>query len=171
MSKSLEQMTAAGGTVVIGGVTYLTSQLTLGDYGQIQAWLRQRAPKPFAVVAEALKDLEPIRLIDPEGYAEARKLLLMAAMEDSKRSEGSGASPEVVAECLNGPEGIAMLLWLCCRKHQPAVTFETIRAGIHAENLSGLKKHLDSINLFNNEEDEEAGPFANPTTPPATATT
>ena len=170
MPTDLETMTAAGGTIVLGGRTYLMKQLTLGDYGQVQTWLRQRLPKPFAVVADALKDLEPIRAFDPEGYAEARKQLLLAAMEDAKRGDGTGAPPEMVADCLNSPDGIAYLVWLCVRKEHPEVAYETIRAAINSENLTALKKHLDSVNLFNGDDGaEEGNPFVNPQTPPPTA--
>jgi hypothetical protein len=162
-------MTAAGGTLVLGGKTYLLKQLTLGDYGQVQAWLRQRLPKPFAVVAEAIKDLLPIKDIDPEGYAEARRQLVLAAMEDAKRGDGSGAPPEMVAECLNSPDGIAYLLWLCARKEQPQTTYEEIRAGVNTADLKDLKKHLDAVNLFASDDDgEEGNPFVNPQTPPPT---
>ena len=166
MPTELEDMTAAAGVITLGGKTYLMKQLTLGDYGQVQAWLRQRLPKPFAVVAEALKDLEPIRAFDPEGYNEARKLLLLSAAEDAKRGDGTGAPPELVAEALNGPDGIAMLIWLCVRKEQPAATYEEIRTAINAENLSSLKKHLDSVNMFSGDDEaEEGNPFADPRKP------
>lgn len=165
----LQKMTAAGGTVQLGGRTYLLKQLTLGDYGQIQAWLKQRLPKPFAVVVAALKELEPMRAFDPEGYAEARKQLLLNAMEDSKKD--GGGSPELVSEALNSPEGIAMLIWLCVRKCHPEVGYEEIKAAINSENLSELKRHLDIVNMFGGGDAEEEGdPFANPQTPPAGTT-
>lgn len=169
MPTDLEIMTAAGGTITLAGKTYLMRQLTLSDYGQIQSWLKERLPKPYAVVAEALKDLESIRSFDPEGYAEARKMLLLAAHEDAKRGDGTGAPPEMVSECLNSPDGISYLVWLGVRKEQPQATYEEIRAAIGAENLKDLKKRLDSINLFDDGsgDEEEGNPFVNPQTAPA----
>jgi hypothetical protein len=164
MSTELEQMTGAGGTIVLGGKTYLLKQLSLGDYAQVQAWLRQRMPKPFAVVADALKDLEPLKAIDPEGYAEARKLLLLSAMEDAKSADGAGAPPELVEQALNSPDGVAFLLWLCVRKSHPDVQYEGLRTLVLDEDLSSIKSKLDDITIFaapDDGEDEEGRPAGN----------
>jgi hypothetical protein len=172
MASDLEQLTAAGGTITLGRTTYLMKQLTLGDYGQLQAWLRAKLPKPFAVVADALKDLQPLKTVDPEGYALAREQLMRAAMDDARKGDQVGGPPELVQEALNGPEGVSMILWLCVRKSHPDVTYEVMRAAVNAENLTSIKSQLDAITVFAGSGVEEGDPFlAPPATPPAPPTT
>jgi hypothetical protein len=55
----LETLTGAGGTITLGGRTFLLSPLTLQDVGFVRTWLREQAPDPFATVSKALKELRP----------------------------------------------------------------------------------------------------------------
>lgn len=154
MSTELEQITGAGGTLSLGGQTYLLKQLNLSDYAQIQAWLRQRLPRPFQVVAEALKDLLPLKEMDPAAYEATRKELMLAAMEDAKKGDGVGADPVMVEQALNSPDGMAYILWLCIRKEHPEVKLETIDAALKTENIGEVKKKLDEITIFSTDEDD-----------------
>jgi hypothetical protein len=151
----LEKLSATGGTIQLGKVTYTLSRLTLGDYGRIQSWLKERIKRPFQLVAEALKDLEPLRLIDAEAYERSRKDLMLAAMQDSRKNDGTGADSASVEDALGSPDGIAYALWLSVRHQHPNTTLETIKEVILDEDLKSIKDKLDEITLFQDDEEDE----------------
>ncbi len=147
MSNELSQLTASGGTIELGGRILLMRQLSIGDFGQIQEWLKSRVPKPFQLVAESLRDLSPMREFDPEGYEKAREKLMAAALEDSRAGTGVGASSPRVEAALNEPAGLTLMLWLCVRKDQPNVTQEWIAEQLDREDVGEIKKKLDAISF------------------------
>lgn len=152
----LERMTAAGGTLELGGRTFLVKRLTLGDFGQVKVWLKSRMKRPFQAVAEALQDLEPLRQLDPAAYEKCRAELLQGAMADNKRLEGGVVADEAdINAALASAEGLSLLLWLAIRKEHRDVTLEWVRAAVEAEDFLALQDKIEDLHLFGDEDEED----------------
>lgn len=152
----LERMTAAGGTLALGGRTFLVKRLSLGDFGQVKVWLKSRMKRPFQAVAEALQDLEPLRQLDPAGYEKCRAELLQGAMADNKRLEGGVVADEAdINAALASAEGLALLLWLAIRKEHKDVPLEWVRAAVEAEDFLELQDKIEDLRLFGDPDEDD----------------
>src|SRR5438132_908136 len=132
-------MVAAAGSLEIGGRTLFLSQYSITALGQIQAWLKERLPRPFAVVREALEDLAGL---PPEIMQRAEALLLTAAHHDAKAGVVSMDAPQAEAQ-FHTAEGVALLIWLAARPMHPELTFETTMELISKEPVDQLKRKID----------------------------
>lgn len=158
----LATMTGKAGTIKLNGRTFLLNRLTVGDYGMIQAWMKEKLKRPFQIVAEALKDMADIREIDPETYERNREQLMLSAMADSK-ADAFSASQEAMQSLMNSPDGIAFLLWLSINPSAPEVTLENVTDWIKREDIGEIQTKLDRANsMFPNDEDVVHG---DPTVP------
>ncbi len=141
----LSTMTGAGGTIKLGGRTFLLRRLRVGDYGQVRQWLKDQLPRPFKIANDALIDLQPLREIDPEAYEASRKELLASALQDTK-GDVLTTDDKSVGAIMNSPEGIAFVLWLSLRREHPNTSLEEITGLVSNEELTGIKKQLDAVN-------------------------
>jgi hypothetical protein len=105
--------------VSIAGKTYMVSALELGEWGKLQAWLRDHAKDP---VVAAMESLNRARASGVEVTPEDRKALLEDARSEAKvwpPRVGSGAWLDLLTET-DGAS--AQFLRAVLRKHQPDLT-------------------------------------------------
>jgi hypothetical protein len=157
----LAQMTAAGGSIVLGKEkrTLLLRRLDFRDQAQMQEYVRTKIRKPMLVVADALKDLEAIKKSDPEIYKQLADTLALKAMETerSKVVDWNAAQEVLLSE-----DGMAFHLWLRIRKEQPDVTCEQVKAWVHEEDPDELTAKWTEIML--RESPPESSDPTSPTT-------
>ncbi len=140
----IDQITGAAGTVELGGRLLTMRQLTVGDVGDLTAWLKERSPKPYAVAVKAIEDLKPLEAIDPEAYKQERDVILLAAREDNK--SGAIVDPAGADAIMNGIDGLAYVIMLTIRKRHPDLSYEWIRQSLADCDLESIKTKLDAIN-------------------------
>lgn len=139
---NLDQATAAAGTIQIGGRTLLMHRLTFHDHGQVTAWLKERIKPPFQAAAEALRDLHPLKELDPEAYEATRRELIREA--DAINRSGNPLYDPVAAKfALSSYDGVTFVLWLTIRHGQPDVTLEWVREVCVDESPGTLKRKID----------------------------
>jgi hypothetical protein len=135
----LAAMTGAGGTIELGGRTLLLRRLTFRDRAQLREWVKAKTPRPMAVVAEGLKDLEPLKQADPEAY---RLVCEKLTLQDQQRGT---LNEEAALNLLDSTEGTAFYLWLRLRAEQPELTVEAVKAMLEAEEPEALAKKLKAL--------------------------
>lgn len=140
----IDTITGAAGTVELGGRLLTMRQLTVGDVGDLTAWLKERSPKPYAVAVKAIADLKPLEAIDADAYKTERDAILLAAREDTKT--GAIADPASADVLMNGIDGLAYVLWLTVKRKHPEVTFEWLKGALGDCDLESIKGKLDAIN-------------------------
>ncbi len=150
MSNDLEKLTGAGGALELGGKTLLLRRLTLGDYGQIKVWLKDKMPKPFTVAADALLELQPLKTIDPEAFEASRREIIIRAQNATEKAS-SGESGDI-ADLMNSPDGISFLLWLSARGNHPDLELKWVKEAVDGEELLNIVNKLDDINLMGDDE-------------------
>lgn len=82
MPYPLDRLTNASQPVTIAGKSYPVKQLTLAEWGELQAWLKTVCPSPVAVAAKALAELQAQGTILPQLVQDA---LFRQAQEESRR--------------------------------------------------------------------------------------
>lgn len=161
MPAELYSMTGAAGTLQLGNRTLFLSQFSISAIGQIQAWLKERLPRPFAVVRQALQDLEGL---PPEVFKRAEESLLRAAHIDAKADVIAVESEAAVAQLSSGP-GVSLLIWLAARPMHPELTYEVVQELVNQENILDLKRKVDLAMGLLKDSMEAKGAFGNPTMP------
>lgn len=113
MPETLDAQTAsgAGAKVTLGGRELTLHPLTVGDLGDLQAWVHTQLPDPIKVAKELAEGLP----------AEVAKELALNAYEDVRSGARRLGSPEAV-QLLNTLQGWRELLFLHGRKGQPSMT-------------------------------------------------
>ncbi|MBA7474159.1 hypothetical protein ES707_09507 [subsurface metagenome] len=105
----LNQLTAAGHVVNIGGRDYRLGPLTLEDYGEIENRILAKRPDPLALVIDKLDRLD----------RKQQEMLLARAYDQAVKC------PTVTIDELqrwrNTPEGFCYRFWLMIRKHHEEV--------------------------------------------------
>lgn len=156
----LNQLTAAGQAVEIGGRTYRLAALTLRDYGEIENRVVARRPDPVAVALRSLEGLSP-----------RQQEFLLGRAYDRAASAGRATAAEV-DQWKQTPDGFCYLFWLMIRKHHGEITLE--RAAEMVERLAGEVRQEVGRRM----EDCDGMPVGNPsgqaqptaaTLPPTTA--
>jgi hypothetical protein len=108
----LNQLTAAGYVVSIGGRDYRLGPLTLDDYGEIENRILAKRPDPLAVAIEKLDRLD----------RKQQEMLLARAYDKAVKS------PTVTIDELqlwrNTAEGFCYRFWLMIRKHHEQVSLQ-----------------------------------------------
>jgi hypothetical protein len=141
MPADLATMVGAVPTLTLGGRTLFLSQLTLGDIGTVEAWLKERVKRPFQVAKEALDDLAGL---SPEAYREAEKVLLMAAHADAKAGKISIHSQEALAH-LASVEGISLIVWLSARNMHPKLEYDEVAGWMKKEPASSFQAKVQRM--------------------------
>lgn len=142
----LAGMAGSGSTIQLGNRTLIIRPLSMGDYGLIRNWLKERLPRPYQVLAQAILDLQKIREAQPEVYQKLETDLMLAAHEDAK-GDVITANEKAVEQAMGSADGIALMIWLSVRKDQPDATLEWVTACIGSMSLVDLKRKLDTINV------------------------
>jgi hypothetical protein len=163
----LAQMTGAAGTIHLGGRTILLRRLTFRNRAQLTEYLKAHTPRPMAAVAEALRELEPLKAADPETYAVIRAQMVDLAYKDTKA--GALASSESLRVMLS-MEGQAFWLWLRAREEQPDITSpEAMLALMEQEDPAELERKLDELATREREADAAATKARGDANPPQPA--
>lgn len=150
----LDVLTGAGGTIEVGGRLLTIRQLNGADMGALQAFVKERSPRPMSVFIEEMKELAPLRDIDPEGWRIAYERLLDKAHEAHK----AGANGVDMLAIADGLDAVAYTIWLSVRAYHPDVTWEWVKSQLSDADLPALKRKLDFANAAwrMQEETEEA---------------
>lgn len=82
MPYPLDRMTNAPQPVTIAGKSYPVKQLTLAEWGELQAWLKSVCPSPVAVATKALAELQQQGTLIPQLVVDA---MFRQAQEESRR--------------------------------------------------------------------------------------
>jgi len=93
---------------VVNGVTYQIHQLTLGDFGNLQAWLDAQQPDPFSIAQEQLGRFTPAQ----------GQHILRTAMEIAAKPKPRIGTPEADL-LLTSVEGTKEAFFLSIRKGDP----------------------------------------------------
>ncbi len=117
----LAQLTNAPREVVLGGLPYKVSALTLREWGGLQAWLKDRGPEPVGVALAQIARAEAVGT--PIAPAD-RQFLMREARVEAKAWPPRVASAEWF-EALQGTDGgEARFAHAVLSKHQPTLTVE-----------------------------------------------
>lgn len=138
----MEELTGAGGTVEVQGQTLTLNKLTGNDMGKLEAFLKERQPRPMARYVEEVRQLQPLREMDPDLYREQCDRLLLQAHEEMKQ----GLSNNDVLGAQDNIDAIAYTLWLMARVNHPTLSFEWLREAVSGEDLEKMQKKIDFAN-------------------------
>lgn len=158
--EQLKALTGVGGTVTLGGRTFVARQATLDDIATFTAWAREQLIQRSSLLAVVRRELD---LFPPKYH----RLVMDSAMERLHRDLDPG-SPAAMG-LLDRLDSSAMMLWLLVRHEQPAETFESIRGLLAATkiDLAALAEQLAEVSglkgaLPENPPDQGANPPAGP---------
>jgi hypothetical protein len=140
----LATVSGAGGTIELGGRLLTLRQLRIGDIGEMQAWMKERVIRPMQKAIQDLKDLAPLKEIDPEAYQKCRDEILLEARRADKA--GEPADPQQSLDLASGLDGVAYMLYLSVRSNHPEISYEWVRNALFDEDISTVQAKLDSIN-------------------------
>lgn len=129
---SLGDLTAAPITVDLEGQVYRLAPLTLGDLGEFQQWVEMSPYREIAAVMAAIGD-------DPT----SRQFLLERALEESRKLRASMDAE--IGKWFATPSGIAHLLWLSLRVHQPHLSATDVGRLVSWGNMDAIKPLLDRV--------------------------
>jgi len=130
MGDDLATATNAAMTLRLDGKELKTADLTLGDWGELEQWMRAK------VITLARASFTPDtseadkRLILEVAFDKAAKLSLAASMAAKK---GKAPDPQQVAiaqqvrALYSSPEGLEQVLLLSLSHHQPGITRDEVR--------------------------------------------
>jgi hypothetical protein len=139
----LDNLTGAGGTLEVGGRTLTVSHLNAFGMGKLEAFVKQRRQRPMKRFLEEMKDLAPLKEMDPDAHQRAFDRLLLQAHEEEKLGMGVGEAMTAV----DGVEAVAYTIWLMANPNHPEVTYEWVRDNVKEEDLPSLKKKVDFANM------------------------
>lgn len=127
-------LSGGGGTLVLGGKTYLVSQPTVKDMESIK--------KALGVYVAKRRKTKLSRIVDDPAYAklpaEHQKLLLEKMLADKEDKPEQPDGNEYLA-ILSSPEACRFASWLLLRREHPTINKQTdIDPFIDAENCDAL---------------------------------
>jgi hypothetical protein len=154
-----EVAAGGGGSVEIGGRTYIASQPTDPDFATLRAHLRQRLDNPLAAIAEDLKHLP----------AHLQREAVRAAVE-LKAGGGVEMTPARISDELLKPDGASFLAWLLVRHAHPEVRLEDLREHFTADSTPRIMAALSlACGLEGAAPVKATGRSGSPTGPDSTA--
>jgi hypothetical protein len=118
MSDDYSRATGAPGSLRLAGREFLVGKFSPRDIGDLQAWLKEQVPDPRARARELIQGM-------PESVALQIWKDLSEEARDWPPSFGSAKATSLLTT--NG-EGIARLLWVTLRRHNPGFNLEAARA-------------------------------------------
>lgn len=146
MTDQLQALTGAGGPISIGGKLLTLRQLDFDAISNIRAWAKDKIPRPMKLFVEEMKEIQPLKEFDPEGYEKIRADLLLKAHENHQIIE-AGGTPSNVMEFADSNECLAYMIWLSCKEDHPDESFESILSKLKTEKVADIKAKMDRINL------------------------
>ena len=131
----MARLTAAPIEIVFDGRSYRATPLTLADYGEIDQAVLGARPDPLARAAAAC-----------QGQSEALQQALLSRTFD-ELLHGWPVTSHEVSLWMSSREGMAHILWLAVRAHQPEMSLANCRE-LLAANSTWLQaeRALDRLN-------------------------
>jgi hypothetical protein len=121
----LATLTNAPREVTLAGKVYKVSALTLAEWGELQAWLKDNVPDP---VERALAQLAKAKAAGVDVQPEDRLALLKEARIEAKAWPPRVATTAWIEAIESVGNGVAMYVFVVLRKHQPGITLEAAKA-------------------------------------------
>lgn len=136
----LNRVAGSPGVLEYGGVSYQLSPPSLGDHGELRAWIVSQRKSPVEVLPGLLAKT-------PEHMHE---MLTRVAFSEAARQRTVTA--DELREYLNSFEGTTHILWFMLRKAHPELTLERVReiwsAYRHEQMLNELQARMDQATGF-----------------------
>lgn len=149
--------------ITVDGRTYLLYPLTLGDYGEIQAWIDSQQPDPYAAAAAALRS---------GMFTQAQQqFILRSAAEVAATRRALIGTPEADA-IIESPAGVKFWLSASIRKGDPSFSDDDAAALFDRMTLAEIRQvtALTEVEHVLTGEGADPKAAAGETTPPGTTT-
>lgn len=126
-------MTAAGGTIKLGGRELIVCMPTFRDHGIIIAWVRENTPCPYKQAQEKLDKIAFMKELNPELWKERTEQYLLDAEEKFQKMETSVTLAEATIK-----KGWTFPVMMLIKTYQPDVTYEQVDEWLKKESGDNL---------------------------------
>jgi hypothetical protein len=139
-------LTGAGGTLQVGDRLLTVKHLNAYDLGKLEAFVKERRPRPMAKFVTRMRELAPLKEFDPEGYQKVFDFELQKAHAEVEQEETKGVSEKDILSAIDGFDCVAYTIWLMASPNHPELTFEWVREHIKTEDLTQLNNKIMLVN-------------------------
>lgn len=143
-----EAISAAKGTISLGGTTFLVSPVTERIFATLSKWLRKRLADPISSIAASLAALP-------------KHLQEIAVREAVQLKAGGGVemTKSYVEQQLYEPEPCAFLVWLLIKESHPSMTHEQTTKLVQESGVENVLSELYEAAGLKGLEGNENGPI------------